>query len=40
LAIDGFGPSPHQDNSAIRQLLKKYDLFVDKKNRDCHKLNQ
>lgn len=31
LAIDGFGPSPHQDNSAIRQLLKKYDLFVDKK---------
>ena len=31
LAVDGFGPSPHQDNSAIRQSLKKYDLFVDKK---------
>ena len=31
LAIDGFGPSPHQDNSAMRQLLKKYDLFEDKK---------
>ena len=31
LAVDGFGPSPHQDNSAIRQLLKKYDLIVDKK---------
>jgi len=22
VAVDGFGPSPHQDNSAIRQLLK------------------
>jgi len=31
LAVDGFGPSPHQDNSAIRQLLRKYDLFVDQK---------
>ena len=31
LAVDGFGPSPRQDNSAIWQLLKRYDLFVDKK---------
>lgn len=30
LAIDGFGPSA-QDNSAIRQLLKKYDLLNGKK---------
>ena len=26
LAVDGLGPSAHQDNSAIRQLLKKYDV--------------
>ena len=39
LAIDGFGPSSHQDNSAIRQLLKKYDLFEEKKNGDCNRLS-
>ncbi|KAJ7328623.1 hypothetical protein OS493_023892 [Desmophyllum pertusum] len=31
LAVDGFGPSAHQDNSAIRQLLKKYDILAEKK---------
>ena len=30
LAVDGFGPSAHQDNSAIRQLLKKYDIHKEK----------
>jgi len=31
LAIDGLGPSAEKDNSAIRQLLKKYDMLARKK---------
>ena len=30
LVVDGLGPSAHQDNSAIRQLLKKYDITAEK----------
>lgn len=29
LAVDGLGPSGEQENSAIRQLLKKYDLLSE-----------
>lgn len=34
LAIDGFSPSTSNDNSAIRQLLKKYDMLEGKKVED------
>ena len=30
LAVDGLGPSAHQHNLAIRQLLKRYDILVEK----------
>lgn len=34
LAIDGFSPSTSNENSAIRQLLKKYDMLEGKKVED------
>ena len=47
LAIDGLGPSADKDNSAIRQLLKKFDMLerkncttvrdsLDKSESKCH----